>query len=579
MYDKVFNLDFTRVFKTLSNSYQTNTFFLGWLFLLFIFPIWNYFTAFVVYWYKFKKKNIKVKWFEWLIFCGVNIFVRSITPFSIGGEPYAIYWMNKKGLTVKEATSIAASILVACPIAQIILTWPSFFWMCSIYWQNSSNTAWATVFWAILVGLCADLFSTAFILLTSLSKHIHYAINMVINKFRKLFRLSYKTKEQIKTEFIENKEFKRMFINELKDIKFTMIVVSCNLIWSILQYVSVFFSFELIGIDIGVDFMTMFNYVNVGVTANNFVPIPGGEGTLQGVLITLFSTVSTSPLPHEELVRVSTDSIFVWRIFTFYICAIFGIIMFITEICTSGAKYNIKTSMANNKDGYKGFTIIIPYLAEHNQSIYFLEWLIRNSYNDLDIDIIIYGASERTKEKITRAPTKKLNIIYRTYHNEGYGYILKDLKKHQLVKKQLFTILSPNSSLSFDTLYNINSYKKDYDIYSFNYLRKSEKFKIILYLRPYKNFMIKEHKYNRNKKIKHIGIQNSFIRSIFIDKINVNNIKDNIDIKELNHLILDNCKTVRTFNTNFGYSPIIEDSEAHASELFIITKIRKTMYL
>ncbi len=579
MYDKIFNLDFSTVFHTIGDSQDSNSYFGLWIFLLLLFPIYNYFLTGILYWYKMKQKNIKVKWYEWFIFSGVNIFVRSITPFSIGGEPYAIYWMNKRGLTIKEATSIAASIIVAGPIAQILITWPSFFWMCSIYSQNINNTAWITIFWTILVGLTMDILSTSFLLLTSLSKHIHYAINVVINKFRKWFRLSYKTKDEIRKEFIENKEFTKMFISELKDIKFTSMVVLGNILYSVLNYISMYFVFQLTGNDIGIDFITMFNYVNVGVTANNFIPIPGGEGTLQGVLITLFSATNNSTLTHDQLVKVSTNAVFIWRLFTFYICAIVGVIVFIAEIFISSYTYKTKAQMMNGHKDMKKYSFVIPYENNHSQSITFFEWLIRDSYDDLDLEIIVYGANDKTKKLLSEMPLNKINVVYREYHYNGYDKILKDLKNNQLVTHDLFTILSPNTSLSFDPLYVINRTKKTYDIYGFNYLRKSKKFKFMAYIRPYKNFFIKEHKYNPNKKHKHLGLQNSFISSYLLNHVNLDELKRHMNIDDLNYVLLSHANSVRTYNKSFGCSPVLNDSNMHASNLFVITKLAKTMYI
>jgi uncharacterized membrane protein YbhN (UPF0104 family) len=38
-----------------------------------------------------------------------------------------------------------------------------------------------------------------------------------------------------------------------------------------------------------VDFLEAFNLINVGTTANRFFPLPGGEGSLETILITFFN--------------------------------------------------------------------------------------------------------------------------------------------------------------------------------------------------------------------------------------------------------------------------------------------------
>ncbi len=57
----------------------------------------------------------------------------------------------------------------------------------------------------------------------------------------------------------------------------------------------------------------LFNYTNVATTANNFIPIPGAEGTLQAVLNTfIINSKDTSiTIPQKEFEAITTNTVFI----------------------------------------------------------------------------------------------------------------------------------------------------------------------------------------------------------------------------------------------------------------------------
>lgn len=69
-----------------------------------------------------------------------------------------------------------------------------------------------------------------------------------------------------------------------------------------MYYFSMFFSIELVVPYIPSErihilantFWNTYNFANVASVANNFIPIPGGEGTIQFVLISFFNSSTTS---------------------------------------------------------------------------------------------------------------------------------------------------------------------------------------------------------------------------------------------------------------------------------------------
>ena len=80
----------------------------------------------------------------------------------------------------------------------------------------------------------------------------------------------------------------------MRNYKFYIFVLIENVVWNVLLYSSMYFSFVLSGALENISFSDCFNYTNIAVTANNWIPIPGAEGTLQILIITFINGINTN---------------------------------------------------------------------------------------------------------------------------------------------------------------------------------------------------------------------------------------------------------------------------------------------
>ena len=168
---------------------------------------------------------------------------------------------------------------------------------------------------------------------------------MCFHKVKKFFNLKHKTKETIVAETIGDAVFKKEVIKILKMYDCTIIGFIWYCIYNVSLYIYMFVSMGLIIPDIGsVDFLSVFNYMNVGVTANNFVPLPGSEGSLQAILqIMLSNTFNNLNLESSEILnQIINPSIFIWRLFTTQLPAVIGLIFLCTYIWKSITIYRNK---------------------------------------------------------------------------------------------------------------------------------------------------------------------------------------------------------------------------------------------
>ncbi len=348
-----FDIDFVKIGNLFNDSYSKNSqsFFL-WLFLLLIFPFYNVWLRIFFYKYKLSfHKNIYVNihWYDWILFSLVTFFFSGVTPFAFGSEPYIIYWLNKKGISVKESTAMVASLNIVSPFVQVLITWPSFFVLCADYSTNATNLAWVGCFWSVFAGLIFDLMGTSFWLLMSLSKNAQLWWNIFLNWIKKIFKKSYKTKDELRYEYVAQESFKNMFIGQMKDWKFVVTTSIGSITWNVLYYCSMIFAFHLMAPDLPINEGQLFNYTNVATTANNFIPIPGAEGTLQAVLNTFIinSKDASITIPQKEFETITTNTVFIWRTTTFYLVTIIGLLAVILTVTRETIK-KYKSRKINN---------------------------------------------------------------------------------------------------------------------------------------------------------------------------------------------------------------------------------------
>lgn len=326
-----FAIDFSAVFQIIKQTMQTNRLSPLWLVLLIIYPFVNALTIIISYRYQLNQANLFVKTTKWYQFAFICLLINAITPFAIGSQPYAIYWLTKQGLTPKQASAIVGTTMVFNPLIQVIITWPSFFILLGDYPIFQSDPGWFGAFWLVVFGLIIDLIGTLFWFAIGFSRHFHYWINLVINFSKQLLKLPTKTKIQIKNEFVTNASFKTHFVQCAKDYRFALILIICALISNFYYYGLLIISFNWLQPDHHLRPNWLFNLINVATTANNFSPIPGAEGGLQTTLLFLIIPGAKIQNPDwdAQQIKVLLDgAILIWRTFSFYFPAALGMVAF-----------------------------------------------------------------------------------------------------------------------------------------------------------------------------------------------------------------------------------------------------------
>ncbi|WP_027119808.1 lysylphosphatidylglycerol synthase transmembrane domain-containing protein [[Mycoplasma] testudinis] len=304
-------------------------FLIGLIISMLFYWFWNSFGI----WFNSRAYHIKANFWEWFVFGITNVFVTSITPFSLGTEPYRIYWLTRHGLSNRDALLVVSSTSVYWTLVQIIVTWPSFIIVSLHYQEIVLFEGGLVAYWFSFLGMMMDIAVFVIFFSISYSRHVHVFLGQIFNKILKLLKKPYKTKDQLYEEYRLKSSFKKAYIAEMKRWKHVIVQLVGVTILAIINYFSVYFSIQLLDTVIAKDYdvQTIFNISNVAISANNFVPIPGGEGTIQIVLqrfILAWDGGSTGNVDPDAFLGQLNTAIFVWRAFNFYLPTVLGLLFF-----------------------------------------------------------------------------------------------------------------------------------------------------------------------------------------------------------------------------------------------------------
>lgn len=323
------DINIPKIFSLLSKSAKENKIIILYIILIISYQFVKSFYNTIYIRPRLMKYGVHISTFEY-IFLYIKVFViNCITPFATGSEPYTIYWMVSRGATIKQANTITVTSGIANSISDILVTIPSFIYISTDYNNIINSFSGSVVYWFIVVGLIVNIMVLLITFLLGLSKRIHYLISLFSNFILRKLRKNYLEKDEIYKKYIIEFEFRNSIIEGLKEKKFSIYIFITFVINSFYYYNTLYLSFISISNDQSFqtieNYFLFFNITNVSITANNFIPIPGSEGTIQLSILSLFNSFSDS----KADIKIINDSVALWRIFTVYLPLIIYIVFLI----------------------------------------------------------------------------------------------------------------------------------------------------------------------------------------------------------------------------------------------------------
>ena len=317
---------------------HTNGIIAGWILLLILSAVVRLIWQIESIRMRFKHYFTGVKVREWVNFGIITIFINTITIFALGSDPYKIWWMAKKGLRLSQATAIILSSGWMIQLTQMLVSYPSLGYLIYMYFYNQEffihTYATNISMGLVCTGYCNDLLVFTALTILGYNLKLQFNIARIFNWIRKKIGMSYKSKDVLEEEFISKTKFQKIFLKEMHSFEANFYISFWTIFALLMYYFSMFFALELVvPYDpnqrvkiLDSSFWNTYNFANVATVANNFIPIPGSEGTLQFVLISFFnSTITKLGIPKDlDLSKTIKQTVFVWRVFNYYLIIIFG---------------------------------------------------------------------------------------------------------------------------------------------------------------------------------------------------------------------------------------------------------------
>ncbi len=264
--------------------------------------------------------NKKLKFKESAKNCILGQFFSNITPSATGGQPFQAYYMNQCGINYGTSTSV---LLIKFICFQISLTL-----VCGIFiFLNFKElTAKIQGFSIImLTGFAINAIIAGFLIIVSFNKNI--AVNIALFVYKTINKIKiikkFKTFKNINEKFQKAKLEIELFSKNSKIIFKNKKIISYIIFLTIIQILSFYFINVIIAMVFRVHLSpTQIYKVIVGASciqmSSTFIPLPGAVGGAEVSYYVFFDDVF-SP-------KKLSAALLLWRIYSFYIPIILGLI-------------------------------------------------------------------------------------------------------------------------------------------------------------------------------------------------------------------------------------------------------------
>lgn len=244
----------------------------------------------------------------------LNVFVSNITPSAAGGGFIQIYYLNKYGVNIGDATA-ATTIRTAITIVFFIIAVP----ITIIMEKNFKYIPYHLSF-VIYTVIVTFIYIIIIIFTVYKSRLFKKSIYFILRKLRKKKLISRKHFKKVSTFFL--REVSIYTYSMLDFIKTTPHYTILSVIFSALFLFSSFtFSIILIkSLGYSIPVSTIISYQIIITFIMYFAPTPGSTGIAEGA----YSYIFSSFINRNDIVILTA----VWRFFTIYIGMIIGMFIF-----------------------------------------------------------------------------------------------------------------------------------------------------------------------------------------------------------------------------------------------------------
>ena len=312
--------------KDIINVFQ-NHFKIGWFLLCILLILLYAFTYKLSLIILVKRKYKHLKFRDLYFISGSEFFFNAITPFSTGGQPYQVYALKQKNVSISDSTS---QLLINFVAYQVSLNIVSI--ICVILYFNKLYTQIDNFIVFLVLGFSINIFIMILLILIGTSKKFGNALIKLISWICNLKLIKKFTKGD--TSGIEKyvNDMQSAFKEMSKSLHVWLICLLTKILANVIYYSIPFVGFMVIGVTIdATNFMYCFALTSFCLTTTIWVPLPGASGGAELVFLILFKTlipVNSSGINDATGMNADTiaqSGMLVWRFFTYYFMIFYGL--------------------------------------------------------------------------------------------------------------------------------------------------------------------------------------------------------------------------------------------------------------
>jgi len=306
----LFATDFSKSISYLSAAHP------GWIFLIFCLTFGTWLFEAITLKVFSAMRNLSISFSFLLKITVIGAFFNGITPFSSGGQPAQIVFMQRRGISIGESTAMLVSRFLIYQTVITLLGGVAVFKAYPLVSQKISNLAVLSIFGfalnsGVLVGLV--LFSLSPKLTDKL---IHFVISFLY-KIRIV-----KEKESSTEKAMRELRFFHSSMKELVRRPFALTTASLSTLAQLICMISIPY---FVALSIG----TPVNYLEISAVqlilflVVSLIPTPGASGVSEGGYVLFFKSFFGAGIGAALLI---------WRFFSYYANIIFGALLSAHEI-------------------------------------------------------------------------------------------------------------------------------------------------------------------------------------------------------------------------------------------------------
>ena len=265
-----------------------------------------------------KYKKIKLKTRDIVLIGGTEPFFNGITPFATGGQPFQAYAMFRKGVALKDSTSILVMNFITFMISTNI------FAIISLIYYGRYTSQISNLAWIVIMGFTINFLVLVLMFSLALSKRLRGMCSRAIEWLasKKMFHKLLAGRVETFNNYFDGMQ---AGCKELlsKPLVFTGCILS-KLASLVFFYAIPFYVLKAINAPITYsDFIYVILGTSFATTMVVWVPTPGGTGGMELAFHSIFLTIAgMTP-------ALATGGMVLWRLYTYYLLMIVGFVFYI----------------------------------------------------------------------------------------------------------------------------------------------------------------------------------------------------------------------------------------------------------